>query len=246
MRPSRAERLGATGNAVGTAALAVTLPLLAGVMVATVMAATLHSRNFPWITSRALGIAAYASLAALVGLGVWMRHPWRLRLRVGHAESYLRTHAALGAATVALVVGHLVFLASDAYAGVGWRGALVPGLSHYRTTAVALGVVSLYLLVAIGATARFAGATGARSWRAVHRLALPTFFVAWLHGVLSGADTLVLRPLYLATGGVVAVLAMSRLVASDPVARATEVADDPGSSGPEPSGTSATSARTTT
>jgi len=227
MSQSKAERVGTAANSTLVAVLALVLPLAAGALLASVLAATLHSKNFPWITSRALGIAAYLSLTGLVALGLWMRHPWRLKLRVGHAESYLRTHAALGAATVGLVIAHLVFLATDHYAGVGWGGALVPWLSHYRRTGVSLGVLSLYLLLAIGATARFAGAPGARNWRAVHRLALPTLLVAWLHGVLSGADTAALRPVYVLTGAGVAALALSRIAAAGGAREPRASAQDP-------------------
>ncbi|OYV72254.1 MAG: hypothetical protein B7Z72_05170 [Gemmatimonadetes bacterium 21-71-4] len=45
-----------------------------------------------------------------------------------HAETRLRVHATLATATVTLVAGHLVTLASDKYAGVGWVGAFVPFL----------------------------------------------------------------------------------------------------------------------
>lgn len=214
-RPGR--DVAGTAQGIALAVAAVLLPLAAGAGLALALGPTLHTKTFPWVTSRALGIAAYLTLTALVGAGLWFRHPWRVRSRLGHAETALRVHATLGAATVGLVVAHLAFLATDPWAGVGWAGALVPGLSHYRHVGVALGVVSFYALVAIGLTARFAGSPGARNWRAVHRLALPAFALAWLHGVLSGADAASLRPMYVATGGIVAVLWASRLAIGPPV-----------------------------
>ena len=214
MRGSRTDRAVSGAHATAVGILAILLPLGAGVLLALTLGQTVHSKLFPWLTSRALGIAAYLSLTALVALGLWMRHPWRYRVRTGHAESFLRAHATLGVATIGLVLAHLVFLATDRFAGVGWSGALVPGLSHYRHVGVSLGVLALYLLVAIGATARFAGRRGTRHWLGVHRLALPTFALAWFHGVLSGADVVALRPLYVVTGGAVAALAFSRLFAT--------------------------------
>lgn len=190
--------------------------LLAGsaVVFAASLAPSLHSRYLPWITGRSLGIASYACLWALVGLGMAMRHPWRAKVRFPHPESLLRAHAMLGTATVTLVLAHVVFLASDRYAGVGWLGALVPGMSHYRTGAIALGVVSLLLLLVIAATARFAGRRGARHWLAFHRLSAVTFVLVWLHGVLAGTDTAALRLLYLATGTALLVVAGTRALAS--------------------------------
>ena len=147
-------------------------------------------------TGRALGIAGYLSLSALVALGLWVRHPWRLRARIGHSETLLRAHATLGMATLVVILGHLAFLATDRYAGVGWLGAIVPGRSHYRPAAIGLGAASFELLVAIFVTARFAGWGGTRHWMSVHRLGLATFVLAWFHGVLSGADAVVVRLVY--------------------------------------------------
>jgi len=193
-----------------TALAALALPLAGGFVFAHLFAPTLHSKYFPWITGRALGIAAYLALTALVALGVWLRHPWRLRRPFGHGETRLRLHATLATATVALVIGHLVSLASDRYAGVGWVGAFVPGLSKYRTFAVSLGVIALFFIGLLFVTARTAGRRGARHWSTYHRFATLTFVLIWFHGVLAGTDTTALRTLYVTTGVGVGVLALTR------------------------------------
>ena len=107
--------------------------IAAGYLVAAVTGPERTVRMLPWLLGRSLGLAAYASLTALMIVGVWLRHPWRLRWPIIHPEVRLRVHAALGATTVLLVAGHLSALALDHYAGVGWRGAFIPGVSHYRT-----------------------------------------------------------------------------------------------------------------
>lgn len=195
-----------------TAALAFIAPLVAGSIAAWGFASSLHNRNFLWYTGRALGIAGYVALFGLVTLGLLIRHPWSLKHRFLHAETRLKAHATLGIATVVLIVGHLVFLASDRYAGVGWIGALIPGHAHYRPVAVGLGVAAFETMIAIALTARFAGRRGAKHWRLIHRLATLTFVTTWFHGVLAGTDTAALRVLYVATGSIVAVLVGSRLV----------------------------------
>lgn len=197
-----------------TALAAVALPLSAGYLFARLFTPTLQSRYFPWLTGRALGIAAYIALSALVLLGIWMRHPWRLRRPFLHAETRLRVHATLATATVTLVAGHLVTLASDKYAGVGWVGAFVPFRAHYRPTAVALGVIAMIFMVVLFATARSAGRLGARHWLAYHRLAAVNFVLVWLHGVMAGTDTVALRLLYVVSGGLVAALASTRYLLS--------------------------------
>lgn len=193
-----------------TGLAAVALPLAAGFGFARLFAPTLHSRYFPWLTGRALGIAAYLALTALVVLGVWIRHPWRLRHPVVHSETRLRVHATLATATIALIAGHLVSLASDKYAGVGWIGALVPFRAVYRPTAVSLGVIAMLFMVLLFVTARSAGRVGARHWLSYHRLAGVNFVLVWFHGVLAGTDTAALRLLYVGTGGIVVFLTLTR------------------------------------
>jgi hypothetical protein len=211
-----------------TSAAVLALPLAAGFGFARLFAPTLHSRYFPWLTGRALGIAAYLALTALVLLGIWMRHPWRLRRPVVHSETRLRVHATLASATIALVAGHVVSLASDKYAGVGWIGAIVPFKALYRPTAVALGVIAMLFMVLLFATARSAGRRGARHWLIYHRLASANFVLVWLHGVMAGTDTAVLRPLYVGTGGVVAFLAMTRYSVDRWSQRGDDIIEAPG------------------
>jgi DMSO/TMAO reductase YedYZ heme-binding membrane subunit len=213
LKPGGMERIASGFSLLLTAALAFVLPLGAGFAVAWSLASTIHNKNFPWITGRALGIAGYLALTGLVALGIWMRHPWRFQMRVAHPETRLRAHAALGVATIALIFGHLVFLASDHYAGVGWVGAIVPGLSHYRRAAVGIGVGAFELLIVIAATARFAGRRGTKHWLAIHRLASVTFGLTWFHGVLAGTDTSALRVLYVTTGTLIAFLLGTRVLA---------------------------------
>ena len=218
MMHSRTERLRDAGSWLVTALAAIVLPLASGFAFARLFAPTLDSRYFPWITGRALGIAGFVSLSALVALGIWMRHPWRHRWSFVHGETTLRLHSALAMATVALVASHIVTLATDHYAGVGWSGAFVPGLSRYRTFAVALGVIALFFMVLLVVSARAAGRRGARHWSAIHRFAILTYVLVWFHGVLAGADTNALRGLYVTTAAGIVALALTRYGAARSIA----------------------------
>jgi DMSO/TMAO reductase YedYZ heme-binding membrane subunit len=169
-----------------------------------------HDRYFPWIVGRACGLGAYVMLFFLVTLGMWLRHPWRHRFAWLHAETQLRLHSVAGMACVVLVGGHLVSLALDKWAGVGWIGTVVPLKATYRPRPVAVGVLAFYALLAVILTARFGGRLVGRRWLTVHRLALPTLAMVWFHGVLAGTDTPRLRWFYAVTGLFVAVLAATR------------------------------------
>jgi len=172
------------------------------------------SQMLPWILGRGLGIAAYLSLTALTIFGLWLRHPLAQRWGWPAPVTRIRVHAVLAAATVVLILGHVVALVLDSFAGVGLRGALVPGASGFRPLAVALGTVSVYVALLVGATAALAGRLTGRMWRPIHRVALAVFGLAWAHGVLAGSDTPRLRLMYVVTGGLVVLVAVTRRMVS--------------------------------
>ncbi len=199
---------------VGSACAVLGFSLVTGYVVARFSAPVIHNRYFPWIMGRTLGLGAYAALVALVLLGMWVRHPWRHRRPVLHPETRLRLHAALGASVVVLVIAHVVALSCDRYAGVGWKGALVPGAASSRPLPVTLGVLAAYGLLAVTVTAALGGRLViGRHWLTVHRLAAPTLLFVWFHGVLAGSDTARLRIVYAVSGGLVVLVGLSRLTA---------------------------------
>ena len=152
-----------------------------------------------WLAARASGITTYLLLTVQVVLGLVLSHPtnqttWRLskRLFPWHENAWVFVLAFLGA--------HIVSLILDPYAGVGIGGAFIPGLSSYRSSAVALGTLALYALLVTGLTARYTRRLPAGIWLRIHRFSLLIFGLAWMHGLLAGTDSASLLPLYLVTG----------------------------------------------
>lgn len=174
-----------------------------------------HNRMLPWALGRAGGMASYILLVFLVALGLWQRHPWRQRVRILHPTTRLRSHVILAVFVLAFSILHVVSLALDRYAGVGWAGVLIPGDSHYRSLPVALGVIGIYAGLVAGITAAAAGTFIGRLWWPLHRLAWVSLVLVWFHGVLSGTDTPDLWILYVTTGLAVLFLAVSRYLATD-------------------------------
>jgi hypothetical protein len=172
--------------------------------------ARVSAQMLPWVLGRAFGVAAYLGLAVMTGIGLWLRHPWRIRRARWSGPAVHRAHALLAAITLLFVFGHVVALAVDRYAGVGWNGAFIPGQSGYRPLGVALGTIGLYVALAVGLSARLAGWIGGRAFVIVHRLGIAGFAVVWFHGVLAGSDSRTLLPGYLLTGAGIVVLAVTR------------------------------------
>lgn len=167
------------------------------------VAPDLSSRMLPWIMARATGIGAFVALTGIVLTGLLFRRPLRARTTV-QRETLLRFHLYLWPALGGLIAAHIGSLLADRYAGVGWKGVMVPGAATYRPTAVAYGSVAMYLLVAVTASALLAGRLVVRwRWAMLHRLAYPAFALTWIHGVLGGSDTTALRWLYVLAGAAV-------------------------------------------
>jgi DMSO/TMAO reductase YedYZ heme-binding membrane subunit len=162
-----------------------------------------------WLAARACGISALLLLTAQVLLGLVLSHPtnqstWKLSKRL------FPWHENLFVFTVSFVVVHVVFLVLDPYAGVGIGGALVPGLSSYRTVPVAVGVVGLYALIVTSLTARYPKRLPTGWWLKIHRFSVLVLAAAWLHGVLSGTDSQAFLPIYVAIGAAVVAAAAYR------------------------------------
>lgn len=221
-RPQRARRVAtAVAVVIGCAASAACTGWLLG----RTAGAVSGDRNAPWIIGRAGGIAAYLLLVLLVTTGLVLSHPARSRLRRPSSATRIRLHVSLAVFTLALTVLHVVVLATDSYAGVGWRGTFVPMGSSYRPVPVTLGVVALYAGALAGLTAALSGQrVVSRVWWPVHKVAAGSLVLVWAHGVLTGIDAGHLLWLYLVSGAGVLALAGWRYTARTPADQVDELA----------------------
>jgi DMSO/TMAO reductase YedYZ heme-binding membrane subunit len=139
-----------------------------------------------WYTARAGGLVAAALLAAsvLVGLALTTaprrarpRPAWRLDL-----------HRFLGGLAVIFVAVHVTGTLFDHDVAFGLTDVLVPLASRWSPVPVSLGVVSLYLLLAVELTSLARSRLPARLWRLIHWLSFPLFALVELHLLLAGSD----------------------------------------------------------
>ncbi len=186
----------------------------------------------PWLLGRAAGICSYLLIVTLVSFGLLLSHPAAARLRRPSRALRLRIHVSLAVFTLAFTILHIVVLATDAYAGVGWRGILIPGAATYRPLPVTLGVIAFYAGLLAGLTAAFAGRLPGRLWWPIHKVAVTSLLLAWGHAVLAGSDTRGLLVMYLASGAFVLVLAAARYTAPN----GRDLLDASRGGGPHPGG----------
>lgn len=219
MAERRPTPLALTGLLLAIVAGAATVGLVGWIVLETLQG----SSKIPWVLARASGFSSYLLLVALVATGLVLSHPWTRRLRRPSAATRLGLHVALATFTLAFTVLHVIVLATDPWAQVGWRGALLPMASEYRPVPVTLGVIALWAGLFTGVTARLAGGIAARVWWPVHKVASGLLVLVWGHSVLAGTDTPALRWYYVASGIAVLGLAVTRYAARTPADRVAEL-----------------------
>ena len=152
-----------------------------------------------WMAARATGIVAFLLLTLQIVLGLVLSHPtnrstWNLSKRI------FPWHDHLWVFVMAFLVVHIVSLVIDPKSGVSLGAVVIPGLSEYRSSPVAIGTFALYAFLVTAITARWTKLLPRGAWLALHRLALLIFVMAWMHGVLAGTDTTALGPMYVGAG----------------------------------------------
>ena len=139
-----------------------------------------------WYLARASGLVAWAALAASMAWGIALAT--RL-LRPHDRPAWLADlHRYLGGLTLVLTGVHLGALVADSTVHFGLAELVVPFASSWRPGAVALGVVSLYALVAVQLTSLLRPRLPRRWWQAVHRASYLAAFGVPLHAVTAGSD----------------------------------------------------------
>ena len=148
-----------------------------------------------WYLSRAAGIVAWLMLTASVLLGIvlatdlfpaWRRPAWILSM-----------HRWLAGLTIFFLAGHLGALLVDQSVHFRPVDVLVPYASSWRPTAVAIGVVGVWALIAVMATALAMKRLAKKWWRDVHLASYWIFWGTCIHAALAGSDTS--KTLYVAT-----------------------------------------------
>lgn len=138
-----------------------------------------------WYVARAGGIVSWAlaSLAVIGGLQLSTR-----LVRKPSPAWVLDVHRFLGGLAVAFLGVHLLGLAADQFIGFSPADFLVPFVSSYEPAAVGLGVIAMYLLLAVEVTSLAMRRLPRRTWHAIHLSSYVIFVTATVHGLTAGTD----------------------------------------------------------
>lgn len=144
------------------------------------------SEQLWWYVARASGITAWVMTAGAVlwgmalstrALGKRPAAPWLTDL-----------HRFLGALAVVFTAVHLVGLWADSYVEFGPTELFVPFTSAWKPAEVALGVVAMYLLVAVEVTSLAMRRLPRRIWRRIHLSSYALYVLGTAHLLLAGTD----------------------------------------------------------
>ena len=169
-----------------------------------------------WYVARASGIVAWTLVTSSVILGLWLS--LRLTRQRPKPAWTLDLHRFVGGLAVVFTGVHLAGLVLDSYAKFDVRDLLVPGASAWHAGAVALGVVGVYLLVAIEVTSLLMRRLPRKVWRAVHLTSYGLFVLATAHTFTAGSDASspALQWAAIAAVGSVGFLTLARILAGRP------------------------------
>jgi DMSO/TMAO reductase YedYZ heme-binding membrane subunit len=168
-----------------------------------------------WYVARSGGIVAWALLAASVLWGLALSTKV-LRGRP-RPNWILDLHRFLGGLALVFTGIHVGSLILDSYVHFGLVEVLVPFTGAWHPVAVAWGVISLYLLIAVELTSLARKRISKRTWRLTHYLSFPLFLLTTVHALSAGTDrsTLLLRWSVILVSVLITALTFVRLNKSD-------------------------------
>lgn len=152
--------------------------------------------SWPWYLTRISGLVAAASFVILMLSGIG--------LLTGHTFSFFEpitawaSHRALGITFSVSVLVHVGSLYFDHFVPFGLTSLLVPFASNYKqidllgfpvgSLYIALGVLSLYLSIAIVLTSLFMIEKKPRLWKVTHILSYLAMIFVFIHALFLGTD----------------------------------------------------------
>ncbi|NIJ12517.1 ferredoxin-NADP reductase [Saccharomonospora amisosensis] len=172
-----------------------------------------------WYLARAGGLVAWALLTLTVTWGLLLRT--RLVPAV-HPRALLEWHRFIAGLAVAFTAAHLTGILADSYITFGPSDVLVPFASQWRPLPVALGVLGLYLSLAVVGTSALMRLLPRGLWWLIHSSSYVLFAVATAHAVTAGTDAANLAMVAAVAVSVASVLFLTllRILSPDPQPRA--------------------------
>jgi len=143
--------------------------------------------KLPWVLERLFAWLAYAALAGSVIYGLLLST--KLLDAIAHRPITFALHQDLASFAVGFAAIHGALLGLDRSIPFTLAQIVVPGLAPYAPAWVAVGQVTLYLMVAVVTSFYVRRRIGQRTWRRLHLLTFAIFIGATAHGIGAGTDS---------------------------------------------------------
>ncbi len=140
-----------------------------------------------WDVARAGGFTAFGLLTLSVAIGLALT----LHIQSPRWPRIINSELHNFITLLALVFTgvHVLAVLVDPFTHFGLNEVLIPFASHYRPLWMALGIVALYMGLAIALSTWLRPYIGYKLWRSLHVLTLLIFALVVVHGIATGSDT---------------------------------------------------------
>lgn len=157
-----------------------------------------------WYVARSGGIVALI----LTGMSVIWGLALSTKVMAGTPSPkwLLSLHKWLGALSVTFTGIHVGALVLDSYVSFGLTDVLIPFASDWKPGAVAWGIVTTYLLLAVQISSTFMKRIPRRWWKGIHMSSWALFWTGLIHGITAGTDAS--HPVYIAVTATMTLLVL--------------------------------------
>ncbi len=139
-----------------------------------------------WYLIRAAGMTAYSLLAASTIWGLFLSS--RLIKDWTPGTVSMLFHSTISWLAVVFSLAHVGLLLFDTYYSYKLTDLVIPFVGPYRPFAVGLGIISIWLILAVTISFSFRKLIGHRAWLWLHYTSYIAFVLVTAHALLAGTD----------------------------------------------------------
>ena len=139
-----------------------------------------------WWLARSSGVVALVLAALSV---IWgLLYSTKIMQGKPSPKWLLDLHKFWGGASVVFTGVHILGLVLDSFVQFSWLDILVPFAASWNPLGVALGVVAMYLLVAVQGSSMMMKRIPRPWWKRIHLTSYVMFWLGVVHGAFVGTD----------------------------------------------------------
>ena len=146
----------------------------------------MNNPQFWWHLSRASGIVTWGIFTATCLWGILLST--RMLKPYDRPAWLLDLHKWLGALTMFGLAIHMGAIVGDNYVHFGAADVFVPFASSWKSSAIAWGVIAVYLVVAVQLSSLVMTKIPKKLWRYIHLTSYLSFVLISVHSIAAGTD----------------------------------------------------------